>query len=47
VLRVQDVDQYPMILVGNKSDLEDNRVITKQQGEELASKLGIPFIETR
>lgn len=35
-----------MILVGNKSDLQNDRIISKSQGEELASKWGIKFIET-
>ncbi|EDR30030.1 GTP-binding protein ypt2, putative [Entamoeba dispar SAW760] len=35
-----------LILIGNKSDLEQNRVISTEQGQELADKLGIPFLET-
>ena len=34
-----------VILVGNKCDLEDNREILKQDGEELAKKLNIKFME--
>jgi len=33
-------------LVGNKTDLESERVITTVEGTELANKLGIPSIET-
>jgi len=32
-------------LVGNKIDLEDERVISKEEGQELASQSGIPYIE--
>ncbi|MFX0038290.1 MAG: Rab family GTPase [Promethearchaeota archaeon] len=35
-----------MILVGNKIDLENDRVISTEQGEELAKKLNLSFIET-
>ena len=35
-----------MILVGNKSDLEEYRQVPTEQGKELAQRLGIPFIET-
>jgi len=33
-------------LVGNKIDLEDKRVVTKAEGEEIANRLKIPFFET-
>lgn len=35
-----------MILVGNKCDLENQRAVTKDEGEELAQKEGIIFMET-
>ena len=35
-----------IILVGNKCDLEKQRKITKQMGEEKAKKLNCPFFET-
>lgn len=34
-----------MILVGNKSDMTDRRVISTEQGQALADELGIPFLE--
>ncbi|XP_004854521.1 ras-related protein Rap-1b [Heterocephalus glaber] len=36
ILQVKDTDDVPMILVGNKCDLEDERVIGKEQGQNLA-----------
>jgi len=45
-IRVKDGDKIAMILVGNKTDLEHQRVVSTQQGQQLADKLGIPFIET-
>jgi len=40
ILRVKDCDTVPMVLVGNKCDLADQRVITQEQGEALARKFG-------
>jgi len=34
------------VLVGNKSDLTKSRVITKEQGLELAQSLGVMYFET-
>eukprot|EP00026_Physarum_polycephalum_P012774 Phypoly_transcript_13104.p1 GENE.Phypoly_transcript_13104~~Phypoly_transcript_13104.p1 ORF type:complete len:188 (+),score=22.37 Phypoly_transcript_13104:97-660(+) len=47
ILRIKDVAEVPMILVGNKSDLEDQRKISTEHGVELAKKFGnVPFLET-
>ena len=35
-----------IVLIGNKCDLEDQRQITKEQGEEKANKLEVAFLET-
>jgi small GTP-binding protein len=35
-----------LIMVGNKIDLKDERVISPEQGEKLALKLGLSYIET-
>jgi len=36
---------FPVILVGNKCDLEDKRQVQKEEGENIAKELGIKFIE--
>ena len=38
-------NDFPMILIGNKIDLEQDREIKKEQGKDLASKNGIEFFE--
>ena len=38
-------DDFPMILIGNKIDLEQDREIKKEQGKDLASKNGVEFFE--
>ena len=35
----------PIVLVGNKCDLEDDRQVTREEGEELAKEWDIPFFE--
>lgn len=35
-----------MVLVGNKTDLNERRVVSTDEGKELADKLGISFYET-
>ncbi len=35
-----------MILIGNKSDLKNDRVITYEAGEETAKRYGVEFFET-
>jgi len=47
VLRIkEETPDIPIILVGNKCDLEDERAITREQGKALADKFGTPFLET-
>ncbi|KAF8370940.1 rap-1 [Pristionchus pacificus] len=46
ILRVKDTEEVPMILVGNKCDLEDERVVGKDQGQSLARQFGSAFLET-
>ena len=38
-------ENFPLILIGNKIDLENERIIKKEEGEELAEKYGMEFIE--
>ncbi|XP_074644412.1 ras-related protein Rap1 [Tubulanus polymorphus] len=46
ILRVKDTEDVPMILVGNKCDLEDERVVGKDQGINLARQFMCAFMET-
>ena len=46
IMRVKDIGTaIPMVLVGNKSDLEDERVVGKHQGESLAHSFNCTFLE--
>jgi len=46
ILRVKDADTVPMVLVGNKADLEAERQVTKVEGQDLAKSYGCPFFES-
>lgn len=47
ILRVKDTDDVPMVLVGNKCDLEDDRVVGQDQGLNLARRFNnCSFVET-
>ena len=40
----EDVEK---IIIGNKSDAEDSRVVSTSMGKALAEEFGVPFFETR
>ncbi len=47
LLLFQDTDDVPMVLVGNKCDLEEERVVGKDQGLNLARQFNnCSFMET-
>lgn len=46
ILRVKDVDKIPFVCVGNKCDLENERKVTKEEGEKLARDLQCHWMET-
>ena len=43
---LKDKDSVPIILVGNKCDLQEERQVTKEEGQQLATRLGCSFIES-
>ncbi|XP_036819493.1 ras-related protein R-Ras2 isoform X2 [Oncorhynchus mykiss] len=45
ILRVKDRDEFPMILVGNKADLELQRQVTQEEGQQLARQLKVTYME--
>ncbi|KAF9302533.1 Ras- protein Rap-1b [Podila epicladia] len=47
ILRVKDTDSVPIVLVGNKCDLEEDRRVPRSEGDRLSVKWGgTPFYET-
>ncbi|KAK6191346.1 GTPase HRas [Patella vulgata] len=45
IKRVKDADEVPMVLVGNKVDLQARHVDSKQ-AKQVADSYGIPYVET-
>ncbi|KAF8339891.1 ras protein, partial [Cantharellus anzutake] len=46
ILRVKDQDSWPMVIVGNKCDLEYERQVGMNEGRDLAKHFGCGFLET-
>lgn len=46
IQRVKDSDNVPVLVVGNKSDLEVERQVSYEEGLEFAKALNCPFLET-
>ena len=44
-IRQEDSEKITIYLVANKIDKEDERKVEKEEGENLAKELGLPFIE--
>ena len=45
ILRVKDTDYIPLVLCGNKCDLETERQVPRVEGEDLANSFKAPFFE--
>lgn len=46
ILRVKDSENVPVLIVGNKCDLEIERQVSYDEGKALANRFGCKFIET-
>ncbi|KOG96604.1 Ras family GTPase RAS1 [Saccharomyces eubayanus] len=46
IQRVKDSDYIPVVVVGNKLDLENERQVSYEDGLRLAKQLNAPFLET-
>jgi GTPase SAR1 family protein len=46
ILRVTEREHVPFVLVGNKADLESQRVVSEGDGRKLAEELRCGFLET-
>ncbi|KAI5952242.1 RAS1 [Candida jiufengensis] len=46
IQRVKDSENVPVLVVGNKCDLEMERQVSYEEGQALANSFGCPFLET-
>jgi len=46
ILRVKDAEKVPMVIVGNKLDLDTERVVSQSEGKDLAASYNCPWMET-
>jgi len=46
ILRTKDAVKVPVVLVGNKCDLKDERQVEYQEGADLSKQWSCPFFET-
>ncbi|ELR23036.1 Ras GTPase, putative [Acanthamoeba castellanii str. Neff] len=46
IQRIKDGDDAPIVIVGNKCDLEEKREVAVSEGRDLATSYGVPFFET-
>lgn len=47
ILRIKEAESVPIVIVGNKSDLEEDRAVNSQRAINLSQKWGrVPFYET-
>lgn len=44
--RIKDRKDVPMVLVGNKVDLADDRVVTEEEGKQQGVEFNCPYFET-
>ncbi|KAA8584796.1 hypothetical protein FQN60_003490 [Etheostoma spectabile] len=45
ILRVKDRDDFPMVLVGNKADLEQQRVVSREEAQAFTREHRIHYME--
>lgn len=47
IIRIKDDDNVPIVIVGNKSDLEEDRVVSRQKAFGISQSWGnAPYYET-
>ena len=45
IIRIKDDDNVPMVIVGNKADLEESRIVPRAKGFALSQRWNAPYYE--
>jgi Ras-related protein Rap-1B len=45
ILRIKDDENVPMVIVGNKADLEESRTVPRAKGFSISQRWGAPYYE--
>ncbi|KAG5929953.1 Ras- protein rsr1 [Claviceps sorghi] len=46
IIRIKDDETVPMVIVGNKADLEESRVVQRAKGFSISQRWGAPYYES-
>ncbi|KAG5997096.1 Ras- protein rsr1 [Claviceps lovelessii] len=46
IIRIKDDENVPMVIVGNKADLEEGRVVQRAKGFSISQRWGAPYYES-
>lgn len=45
IIRIKDDEHVPLVIVGNKADLEENRAVARAKGFSISQRWGAPYYE--
>lgn len=46
IIRIKDDETVPIVICGNKADLEEQRAVPRARGFEVSQRWGAPYYET-
>jgi Ras-related protein Rap-1B len=46
IIRIKDDEKVPIVICGNKADLEEHRAVPRARGFEVSQRWGAPYYET-
>ena len=46
IIRIKDDESSPIVIVGNKADLEDQRAVDRAKAFSLSQRWNVPYYET-